>query len=865
MYNSGGHNRGRLMLTNTKTNYKIIHCPGIRNKRKRYVMFRPFGSTAAPATPFGTPQPQSQTQVQPTSSGGFGFGGSTFGASNAVQPAPSAFGTTATSGGFGTGGSFGAAATRPRHSMTADMEGDSKIYLHHICAMPAYVKLSPEELRLEDYLAGRKGGAPFGAIGQPVPPQNVFGPSASLQQQQQQQQQPSGVSAFGAVPATANLFGANNAAPGGLFGAPKPLQQQQSTYGSFGSFGQPPQQNMMQQPQQTMMQQPQQPSSSLFGGSGVSSGSFGATTAPQSNLFGAPQSQFGAFNKPATQPAPNTFGGFGGALPQQQQQQQQQQAPSSSLFGAPPAPGTTSFGFGQPATAGGLFGAKPATTATNAGFGGFNAPAPATTATPSLFGMNNAPPGGNLFGLTAGAQPAQPAQQSSGFSLGAAQPTATQAQQSSGLFGNGRPATANAPGGFSFNFAGANGPSGGQSTGMGNFGTSTGAANYGTTPGTFGTNAPTQSLTQPPSSGFSFNLGGGASSGVPMAPSGYSGGSMFSGSGTGIGGSGGGLLQLQSTQSQALPMISAESLSIHPPLPVALTTPKAEPSSSNMASTKLTSSTQRSPHRHTPRASFRLSAPSDVAAPAPAASSFGSFSTGSSSGFVLPRRVCAKKLVIESDPGLVVVPGSRFANLSRASSQAELRVATDAAIPSSSPDQSLLGDKYLIPSEATLRKLPYAQLCAVHNFTIGERGIGQVRFLQPVDLTKIVLSDIFDRIVVFEPRLVTLYPDDEFSEEEKPSVGSGLNVPAEVRLERCWCVSKADRQPVKDMGDARLQAHIERLKSMEDTKFVDYLPETGTWIFRVDHFSSYGPEFECSPLSGEGPSAVVAPKVPAAY
>jgi nuclear pore complex protein Nup98-Nup96 len=144
------------------------------------------------------------------------------------------------------------------------------------------------------------------------------------------------------------------------------------------------------------------------------------------------------------------------------------------------------------------------------------------------------------------------------------------------------------------------------------------------------------------------------------------------------------------------------------------------------------------------------------------------------------------------------------------------------------------GDYYMVPSMATLKRMSYSQLAAISNFTVGQHGIGQVRFLKPVDLTGIDLDAILDHLIVFGANQVVVYPEDDFP--ERPPVGQGLNQPAEVRLERCWPTARSTRDPITEMGGERMRRHIERIKTVEGTHFVDFFPETGTWVFTVDHF-----------------------------
>jgi nuclear pore complex protein Nup98-Nup96 len=140
----------------------------------------------------------------------------------------------------------------------------------------------------------------------------------------------------------------------------------------------------------------------------------------------------------------------------------------------------------------------------------------------------------------------------------------------------------------------------------------------------------------------------------------------------------------------------------------------------------------------------------------------------------------------------------------------------------------------MVPALSTLKRMSYSQLAAVTNLTIGQRGVGQIRFLRPVDLTGLDLDAILDHLVVFGPSQVVVYPEDDFP--ERPPTGTGLNQPSEVRLERCWPTSRSSRDPITEMGGERMRRHIERLKAVQGTHFVDFVPETGTWVFTVDHF-----------------------------
>lgn len=256
-----------------------------------------------------------------------------------------------------------------------------------------------------------------------------------------------------------------------------------------------------------------------------------------------------------------------------------------------------------------------------------------------------------------------------------------------------------------------------------------------------------------------------------------------------------------------LPLVDSKVLfSIKPPIPQALSTPSKLKPTEDSKKTPRSAAAQAA--RLNPRTAFRLY---------PTASS--------ASGATSWRSQSSTKRLVVSDK-------DQTHHLSNANI---LEPEEKAAIT----DENNL---YMTPSRSVLSHMPYSQLSAVSNFTVGCRGIGQVRFLCPVDLTKVVLDEILSKIVVFEPRQITVYPEsdeDSAFTVSKPAVGSGLNLPAEVRLECCWPVNKANRQPIREMGDERMLSHISRLRSVEGTKFMDYFPETGTWVFRVEHFSTY--------------------------
>ncbi|KAG8681078.1 hypothetical protein FRC08_015853, partial [Ceratobasidium sp. 394] len=159
---------------------------------------------------------------------------------------------------------------------------------------------------------------------------------------------------------------------------------------------------------------------------------------------------------------------------------------------------------------------------------------------------------------------------------------------------------------------------------------------------------------------------------------------------------------------------------------------------------------------------------------------------------------------------------------------------------STAPEETAVpqeGEYWMKPSLAELQSMSHDQLVSVKNFTVGRHGYGQITFLAPVDLTTVyAISGIPEKTVLFEEGACTVYPD----ESQKAPRGEGLNVPAEISLEKCWPKDKATRAPIKNPNDPAWQRQERKLRKMKDTEFVDFEPEKGTWTFRVPHFTRYG-------------------------
>lgn len=146
------------------------------------------------------------------------------------------------------------------------------------------------------------------------------------------------------------------------------------------------------------------------------------------------------------------------------------------------------------------------------------------------------------------------------------------------------------------------------------------------------------------------------------------------------------------------------------------------------------------------------------------------------------------------------------------------------------------GEYWMSPSIKELSKMNRVQLSHVSNFTVGRDGVGYVNFKAPVDLNNIEINKIPGGIVILDTRSCTVYPEDL----KKPPMGKGLNVPSEISLLQSWPrnMDKRTGQPIK--SGRLLEKHINKLRNSDDTTFISYDPETGNWVFEVEHFTTYG-------------------------
>jgi nuclear pore complex protein Nup98-Nup96 len=124
----------------------------------------------------------------------------------------------------------------------------------------------------------------------------------------------------------------------------------------------------------------------------------------------------------------------------------------------------------------------------------------------------------------------------------------------------------------------------------------------------------------------------------------------------------------------------------------------------------------------------------------------------------------------------------------------------------------------------------------VENFTIGRSGYGNIFFPGVTNIRGMN----FDDIVFFRHKEVIVYPMDDSS---KPDLGQGLNKKSQVTLDKVWPVDKSNQMSVKSpdkLASLNYEEKLQKACNKLGARFVEYRPETGSWVFKVDHFSKYG-------------------------
>lgn len=143
------------------------------------------------------------------------------------------------------------------------------------------------------------------------------------------------------------------------------------------------------------------------------------------------------------------------------------------------------------------------------------------------------------------------------------------------------------------------------------------------------------------------------------------------------------------------------------------------------------------------------------------------------------------------------------------------------------------------PTIEELSEMSLRELSEVHSFTIGRKGVGTISFNLPVDLSQFcadLKSYLFGGVVrINKNKTVEVYPDYQVP------LGTGLNVPATITLEKCFPISKSKKHLNDPRAkDLEIRLFTKKLQSMKDMEFIAYDQFTGAWTFKVKHFSIWG-------------------------
>lgn len=132
---------------------------------------------------------------------------------------------------------------------------------------------------------------------------------------------------------------------------------------------------------------------------------------------------------------------------------------------------------------------------------------------------------------------------------------------------------------------------------------------------------------------------------------------------------------------------------------------------------------------------------------------------------------------------------------------------------------------YTVPSMAALASRTMKELQNVENFTVGRKGYGEIRWVEPVDVRGLDL----DMVIDIQRGEIAVYPDHEADQ---------LDAPAIITLEGMYKKDKRTGTPTTDKELTRKYAmKLEGFCEKNDLRFIDYSPEDGRWTFEAPGFA----------------------------
>lgn len=817
-----------------------------------YQQGRRFGNASGQPGGFGAPAFGSSTGFggqQATT--GFGASTSTPFGGAASTSAPTGFGTTQTTGAFGGGNTgsnplFGAKPATSMFGGTTQTTGQTGSMFGGGAATNTTGGFGTNTTTPSTGFGANTGTGLFGNQQQNKPAFGTGSTGTGFGGGFGTTQTTTAANPFGSTTATTTPFGGGQqqqqAAPafGGGFGNTQTQAQKPGgLFGGAGGFG-------------TSNQQ-QQTGTGLFG----NAPSTGLATTGGSSLFGGGQAQ-------QAQPATSIFGGA----------QAQQPAAGTSMFGGAQnqqKPATSMFGNTGTATTGGGFGSSFGNSQAQTGTGGLFGGGQAQQAKPGLFGTSTTSTGG-LFN-----QPA--ANQAAGSSIFGANQSQQQQPAGASIFGGSQPAQQQpqqpVPGSFQASFNDPN-PYGSQSIFSGL------PSPIVSTPGPLATplsssikqkqrtplpvykitpNAANRLITPPkrPGYGFSYSTYGSPSSTASTPGSGFSSSLLGGGGGGSLRGSVSGSLGRSFSKSYSTSNLRKSFIpdedSVHSP--GALLPTSARSNGGSLKRLTIDRSLRNDLFSRTASTSPAPIANGDDLQSADKLKKKVSFDSAPSGGEIVPIEAKSPEPTAEelgflrSTRKSGTLDGIDGDRPEMESARRDLAVVPENAEPS--PDGTAAkrssfipggdpkpGDYWMSPSHAELAKLSRDQLKKVVDFTVGRQNCGEVTFNGAVDLTTVDLENIFDGIVDIGVRKITVYPDESL----KPPMGKGLNVPSTLRIQNSWPRGRDRKNPLPITSGPLFDKHVERLRKVTDTEFVDYETDTGTWVFNVPHFTTYGLDYD---------------------